>query len=345
MAEPKNRNQRIDALLASVKERVNTAQNQEDLVQAIELIKAFGEPLKYDHTKFYILSALSFICAVAIGGYRQLYYGHLDASTVFMMIALFVVGVAILIYVWRKRSAIGNLADRLFHLDLLFDNGLQEAAIDAENQASSLMCRFHEFNRGNYSQEIRALYKGRYQGKEHSFDYHYYHFHYVDKRTTVTSNGKGGVKTKTVYDHYDRYGFYLPFRLVSNLALISKPVSGLSGRTYKPASNKFNKIYRVVADSEMNAARFLKPMVVIASEEITSTFSELNVEFNENAELCMSFRDSNVLFLPRSVCFNTPDDFIKQVKQNNVLPKLQKALEHIHTLMTYSDSNFRKKDE
>ncbi len=34
---------------------------------------------------------------------------------------------------------------------------------------------------------------------------------------------------------------------------------------------------------------------------------------------------------------------LNKVKQNNVLPKLQKALEHIHTLMTYSDSNFRKK--
>ncbi len=105
-------------------------------------------------------------------------------------------------------------------------------------------------------QEIRALYKGHYQGKEHSFDYHYYHCHYVDKRTTVTSNGKGGVKTKTVYDHYDRYGFYLPFRLVSNLALISKSAVDYQVRTYKPASNKFNKIYRVVADSEMKCGSF-----------------------------------------------------------------------------------------
>ncbi|GKX63730.1 hypothetical protein [Pragia fontium] len=342
MAESKNRNQRIDALLASIKERLDVAQHQEDLVQAIKLVKSFDGPLKFSHTKPYICAVLAVIAGVIIGGYQYLSYNHLSSQVVILLVLLGIGAIAALVYVWRKNSSISKLADRLFQMDLLFDNGLSQIEVDPVEQAGELASRFNEFDRGNYSQEIHGLYQGHYQGKEHAFDYYFYHFHYVDKRVTVTTDSKGRVRTRTTYDHYDRYGIYLPFTFIRHVALIGKSVSGLSGSTYKPASNKFNRLYRVVADSEMNAARFLKPSVVIACEEIAAVFSELNFEFNPQAELCMSFRDDDVITLPRNNDFNSPDGFIREVRQHNALPKLQKALEHIHTLMIYSDSNFRK---
>ncbi|WP_140920611.1 hypothetical protein [Limnobaculum xujianqingii] len=342
MVEPKTHNQKLSALLTSVKEKVNAAQDQQQLIDAIEQVKAFGGPLKFNHGKRYAVAIVAVLAGLIIAGIQWYQYRHLSSGTTILLVLLAITAIAMMVWSWRKNSSIGNLADELFQQDLLFDNGLQQVSVEPEAAASELMSRFHEFNRGNYSQEIKALYQGHYQGKEHAFDYHFYHFHYVDKRTTVTTDSKGRPRTRTTYDHYDRYGIYLPFIYVSNLALVGKSVSGLSGSIYKPASNRFNKLYRVVGDSEMTAAKFLKPALVLACEDIAATMSELNFEFNPQAELCMSFRDSDVITLQRSSDFNAPDDFIQLIRQHNKLPKLKAALVHIETLMVYSDSNFRK---
>lgn len=342
MAEYKSNNQKVNALLAAVRTQVANAQTETDLIKAIEDVKAFGAPIKFNHLINYIIAAV--LGCLSVLGFLYLYQNgkHANNLVTFATALLVMFSIGTLTLIYSKNKKIRTLEDYIFNRDLQLDNRLTPVAVSAEQHARELGFRFHEFNRGNYSREIRALYQASYQGKEYSFDYHFYHFHYVDKRTTMHTNSKGQWRTKTVYDHYDRYGLYLPFHFISNLALISKSISGVSGYNYKPASIQFNKIYKVIAESEIAAAKFLKPTVVLACEQIAQSFREVNFEFNEETELCMSFRDDDVLTLERKHGFDRPDEFIQEIKGVQILPKLQIALEHIHTLMTYSDNNFRK---
>ncbi|WP_159566144.1 hypothetical protein [Budvicia diplopodorum] len=342
MAKTKSNNKKISELLATVRKQVDSAQTELDLIGAVEQIKAFGSPLKFNHLIIHIIGGICGLIAILLGAYQYLAFGKFDVNIMIFMAILAIAVVATLIYVWYKNQLITDLESTLFNKDLQLDNRLTKIQVDAEEYAHQLGIRFNDFNRGNYSREIYALYQGIYQGKEHAFNYHFYHFHYVDKRTTMTTDSKGRPRTRTVYDHYDRYGIYLPFNFISNLALISKSISGVSGYNYKPASIQFNKIYKVIAESEIAAAKFLKPAVVIASEEIANVFSEVNFEFNEDTELCMSFSDDDLLTLTRTCSFKNPDEFIQEIRKVHTLPKLQTALEHIHTLMAYSDNNFRK---
>ncbi|WP_347253812.1 hypothetical protein [Leminorella grimontii] len=340
-----NHNRRLAELLAQVSQAVEAAESQDGLVAAIERVRAFDGPLAFNHTRPKLVACLALLAAALVGGYQYYAYRHLSAPVVILMVIFGLCAVGLFIYMWRKSSRIRALAERLYQRDLLFDNDMRELGDELPQLEKQLFSNFYEFNRGNYSRELSAGYEGRYQGATHAISYHFYHFHYVDKRTEVSTDSKGRVRTRTVYDHYDRYGIMLPFRYVSHLAIIGKSVSGLKGSDYKPSSNRFNKLFKVIADTEMTAARFLKPTVVLACEEAANGFSALNLEFNAQAQLCMSFDNRSVISGQQQHDFASPDAFIEEVRGHNALPELQRALDFIHTLMVYSDSNFRKDEE
>lgn len=340
-----NHNRRLEALLTQVSQDVEAAESQDGLVKAIEQVKAFNGPLAFNHTRQKVIAIVALLVALLTGGYQYYVYRHLSAPVVILMVILGLCAAGLFFYIWRKSSRIRALAERLYQRDLLFDNDMRELGDELPTLEKQLFSNFYEFNRGNHSRELSAGYEGRYQGKTHALSYHFYHFHYVDKRTESYTDSKGNRRTRTVYDHYHRYGIVLPFRFVSRLAIVGKSVSGLRGSDYQPSSNRFNKLFKVIADTEMTAARFLKPTVVLACEEAANNFSELNLEFNGQAQLCMSFANSAVISGRQQHDFASPDAFIDEVKGHNSLPELQRALDFIHTLMVYSDSNFKKDEE
>ncbi|WP_375709322.1 DUF3137 domain-containing protein [Escherichia coli] len=188
-----------------------------------------------------------------------------------------------------------SISRRLFFRALLFDNKLKEITSEFVPIESRLFNNYCEFNRGNYSRSITEGYTGRYQGNTYAFDYIFYHFHYVDKRTERITDSEGRSTFQTFHYHYDRYGIELDFRLVRLLAITSKSIYGFDGKRYKTSSNRFNRHFRVITGDEMTAARFLKPAVVLVCEEITNKFRELNLEFNKQGGLIMSFDNKKVL--------------------------------------------------
>ncbi|HAV9203505.1 TPA: hypothetical protein JLF26_004934 [Escherichia coli] len=56
----------------------------------------------------------------------------------------------------------------------------------------------------------------------------------------------------------------------------------------------------------------------------------------------MSFENKKVLHKTRQFDLNYPDEFTHEVSENNSLPELYAALEFIHTLMLFSDNNFKE---
>jgi len=329
------------------------ANNETDLINIVEQVRLFGAPLKYDNRVPYgiALGALVIPAVVCFWIFQTTkVFSNLQ---IILMVCLVLVGIVSLGFVWWRSRSIKNLSQTIYAKDVLFDNQLSPVQVNSSAQAKMFGRRFKEFNRGNHRRDIESLYDGQFAGSEHQFPFQFYHFHYVDKRivTRTTTNSKGQVRTTThtEYDHYHRYGLIMPFSYARDIAVLSGRVSGISGfldsfgssrDTYKPSSNRFNKTYTVYTQSEMAAAKFLEPAVVTAFEEIATAFKGLNFEFNSDGDLCMSFKDNDVVSFKRTYGLDQPAEFIAELKQQNTLDKLNKALEHIHILMKHSDNNF-----
>jgi hypothetical protein len=244
---------------------------------------------------------------------------------------------AILIYV--RRDKINSLSDALYKRDVYLDNAWQTKEYHGKRLAAELGQQFSEFRRGNHLREISWLVKGHFQGPEHQFEYHAYNFHYVDRRQVTTTDSKGRTRTRTVYDHHYRYGLYLPFEFVHDIAIYSSWFGSLFSASYKPASVEFNRKFKVKAQNELVAAKFLKPAVVIEIEDMGKELSELNLEFSSSGHLCVSYAQ-NICSWKRQYGLDNPEQFLREIEGDQTLTRLHNTLNRIHTLMRHSDSNF-----
>jgi hypothetical protein len=228
----------------------------------------------------------------------------------------------------------------LYWRNALLDNQLTPLNKAAWPTTAGWQQQFAEFKRGNYKREFRQIMHGHFAGSEHSFSYYYWHFHYVDQRTVVSTNSKGQVSTRVVYDHFDRYGLILPFAYCRNLFITSFNTKGIKGERYSSDSGRFNKIFQVRAAEAMQAARFLKPAVVIALQQQAASLRQLNLEFCNNADLCISFADKDILDTRPPYGLDQLALFRQSIEQATALPKLQQLLSTVHQLLRHSDNNF-----
>jgi len=327
---PISKNRRLRAFLSSLEDDLSTAQNTDDLVAIVKRAKAFGTPLKFDNKIPNQLAFVLYALAVGVG----LYMYSIDGD-ILMALLPFFGGIGFSVMAGLRNAKANTLSDGIFKRDILFDNEMTAITRGLARQTRSLIQTFADFRRGNHEREVRELIRGTFTGEEHSFIYHYFHFHYVDRYETVV-----GSKRRTVYDHHDRYGILVQFDFTQNMAIQSFGRLRNWSATFRTASNRFNKLYDVEAALELDAAKFLKPKVVVAFEDFYRKFYKPNFEFTSTGELCMSFNDKGLVQVGHSYSLNEPDLFIEELRQANDLPKLKVALEHIHTLMKYSDSNF-----
>jgi len=340
-------NKRLKESLALIERRVDSAKNDDDLVQAINLLSDFPVPVQYDNNRLNKITAG--VCAASALVAAGVYFGAGDL--VYMAIAAGAFIIALIVYGavrFRRKNSLNGLSDKIHYRTSLFDYGLEPVPFSGKNKARELGGRFKAFQMGNYSREIRELLRGSHEGAEHSFAYDHYHFHYVDQRTetytTTDSKGNVRVRTRTVYDHYDRYGFIVPFKFARAMR-ISEGGLGFFQKGWKSSSVSFNKSFNVAADSEMEAAKFLTPKVIVEIESAGEALRGMDLEFNNRGELCFSFDDSNMIAANRAGGLEHPAAFAKKVAGHSTQANLDAALNFIHTLMKYSDNNFEPNNQ
>ncbi|WP_158970581.1 hypothetical protein [Paraglaciecola sp. L3A3] len=330
-------NQQLQLFLKSLENKIAMARNRVELNAILQKVESFGRPLKYDNSGYwYSLFAALFIAGISF------FYLNYNPQTPVVMWLMGLSGITVLVFaglIFMRRNKISSLSDALYQRDVYLDNNWQDAPFHGKRLAAELAQRFNEFKRGNHLREIQWLVKGHYQGQEHQFDYHAYTFHYVDRRRVSSTDSKGRHRTRTVYDHHYRYGLYLPFNFVRSITISSSWFGSFFGSTYKPASTEFNRHFKVNAQSEMAAAKFLKPAVVVEIEDMGKELKGLNLEFSSDGQLCMSFTP-NICKWQRQHGLDEPAEFLDEIKQNQKIPLLQQTLERIHTLMRHSDNNF-----
>ncbi|GIU34621.1 DUF3137 domain-containing protein [Shewanella schlegeliana] len=239
---------------------------------------------------------------------------------------------------WRK-----HLSDKIFLRDALFNNGLKETKLAAEDKASALEKQFAEFRRGNGTRDIQQMFEGHYQGEQHSFSYKLYHFQYTVKRSQTSSDGNGGYKTKTVYEDRHRYGILLDFPFTKGLCIDAEDEVKLKGSVYAEKyhteSNAFNDIFRVQACDKLTAARFLTPAMIETLLDLNRHFISPMVEISPQGRLCIA-STSKLIIEKRKHSLVKPDEFYQEIAGHTELVRVQRLLEVIHDLMRLSDNNF-----
>lgn len=337
-------NKALISLLKNIKRQVSLSRSRQELDAVIYELKSFPGSYQLNTKAYWIIFTVLLLVTGLLGYWDWSQRQYFQQSTWIIIATGGALTLLSGITAYYPHHLMAKVSHALLQRDGLLDNNLMPVTFNGKATARQFQQRFSEFHRGNYSREIQELFKGSYQGDEYSFEYRYYHFHYVDERivtdTYTDSNGRVRTRTRREYDHYDRYGLILPFGLLRNFAVIGFSLPGAGKATYKPASNRFNKVFKVVAASEIEAAKAMKPTVVIAFEELSNVLSKVNFEVNDAADLCLSFADKDLIATPNKVKISEFEAFIEALEGEQEFEKLKAALSHVHYVMTKLDSNF-----
>jgi len=336
-------NKKLTALLKSIKISAQQSNNSADILDAVKMAKAFEGDIKFQHNPFYLCSGAAIATAVLIWYQPQIIsQWELDHNLFLSILA--VLAIVPLIFVYTQRKKITSLSDFIFAKDCRFDNHMESISV-SDSVISQLPTRFIEFKRGNYSRKFISATHVAAQHSALANEYYLYKFHYVDRRTVTTTstdaNGKVTTSTKTVYDHYDRYGITLDFGFIkqfqiSNKRMLRKP------RDYNSASIAFSKKFAIGASTELAAAKYLKPKIVLLVMDLAKHFSDLNIEFDTQGHLCLAFRDSDVFSRKRVHGLAQPNAFYEELQGQTALDKLDILTTFINQLAKYSDNNFEE---
>jgi hypothetical protein len=348
-------NQKIDQLLRSMKQSLTGVHDETSLYALLQPALNFHGPIRYNNRWPWSMTLGGLLLMLLLW---LLDSGQLNALPPDMLnglwwlvrplyqlpfgpwspfVLLTVIGIWLLLSRYQRLK---GLVDAIWHKNLLLDNQLQELSCQPEAKAREFERRFFEFNRGNHKRSIDWLCQGHYQGEQHQFDYQLFDFHYVDKHTTTTTDSKGRSHTRTTYSHYHRYGVIMSFGFTRDLNILGYSNSGQRGIKWEPASLEFRKQFKVLAGSEMTAAKFFKPAVVEQLQQLGQKLRKLNLEFNSQAELCLTVADSDFANVPCPLGLEDAQAFLSLLQQQTRLVKLDAALHTIHQLLVYNDNNF-----
>jgi len=337
-------NKQIKKLLHTLEQDIHIANSSEQILRAVSKVKAYGKPLVYAHSKHYLAATLAFSIALLIFAgshfkWQGFNNGLSELNAMFVIaIVCFAAGLLLLFLSFKDKKHASDLAKMIFQKDALLDNQLKHKR---PLNIDEMQIRCSECNRGNHLRTFKETLGGEFTGDEHSFKDDYYQFHYVNKRTVTQMQGKR-LRTKTVYDKYDRYGLLIPFAYFKNIQIYSFNLERLHRHRLTTGSIAFDKLFKVNAADELLATRFLKPAVVLAIVDMASFLSKMNIEIDATGLMCLSFKDSNMIMGNQRYDLSKPDAFYDELAGITKLRLLERTLRFVHQLLKHSDSNFKE---
>jgi hypothetical protein len=340
-------NKELKRLVATLERDITFATSSDDILRAAQKAKNFRRPLVYNHKQPIAIGgaasliALIWLMAPTLGwSFLPRWDVNGNEWVVFTNIIFIIIAIFCFSRVFLDNRKVAQIAKLAFQKDALLDNNLR---IKAPFNAQEMQIRFAEFDRGNYKRLFKQVIGGEYKGEFHTFTFDYYHFHYVDKRTetyVTSSNGRTQTRTRTVYDKFDRYGLIIPFKYAKSLQIYRFKPPRLYPQSYSTGSLRFDKLFTVRSVDEMQAAKFFKPAVVVALEEVANLFQHLNIEIDATGLMCFSFANKNMIMGNQRYDFTKPVEFYDELAGQTKLRLLDRALRTIEQVLRHSDSNF-----
>lgn len=333
-------NAELKQLIKDMNEKSEVINNHHDVMAIVKMAVDYDGKFEFEHGEKLKILALCVVVVIALLIYSQTVY-RLPDIWYYSMILTGGLGVAVLAVMASQKGSIKQLSAKLYQADLKFDNGIQPIRLTDEEK-NQFKKEFIEFSRGNYSRKFTRFFSIK--PVDDVSRGLYYQYHYVDKRieTVTESDGKGGVKTrqKTVYYHYDRYGVIFDFEYGHGLSINSNG-STRNPVLYKPAYMDFNNKFEIGANSELDAAKYLKPALQESLVTHAKSFSGLNIQISEQGQLLIAFDQPLYEGLKSTNTLRNPQEFYNELAEDNNIERLQKINEIYHLLTKHLDNNFK----
>lgn len=333
-------NSKLTKLLKDIRHKVDYAKDSTDLIHAINMAYNFHAPIKYNFSMHYGFAITTLLAA--LGCFFWLIYSHAQFKDFYYIVmgALSVISIGIFAYVYHFNSNIHDLSSLIFKKDSLFDNEFKVLSDDDPifNYLSENFKK--EFSRGNHSRKFLGGYRNNIVT--------IYSFKYTNSRqetyTTTDSKGKISFHTRTVYDHYYRYGTVFDFDYARNIEIkssggITNPVS------YRPSSISLSNDFNLGAEDEITISKFLKPTVVLAIEELSTKVNGLNIEIDSKGLMCISCTNKSLVDISssRKYGLDEPELFSKEIEGFTRFETLEQITTCVKVLKKHNDNNFKNK--
>lgn len=350
-------NRQLSDFLNALEGKINRSNALRELLDCCVAAGRYPAKLQYDNSiptwcafaTGTLMAAIAFIALYDNGSYLDILTSYIAvpsitaqfASLVAVIIAASIFFASLGVIASRDHQ-IGEMATSLKFKAALAHNGLTIDRSPRDLTLDRLIQSFGDFARGNHSRGIEEAYTGHYARGDIRLDFSYYRLHYVNRRIETYSDAKGQTKTRVVYDHFDRYSLVIPFTWVREVSVRSDGQDDLD-RDFQYRTNHpdFERRFRLTASSQMKAAKFAKPAVVVLLTELGRTLEDINLEFDANGLLCISFGDTDLLdFESPSHSLMEPEALAQAITEDMPMPKLRNLLALVQALSNACDNNF-----
>lgn len=297
--KPRN-NKGLRTLISEVYARLVVTKNIDDLASLLDKIDSADIALSYDNRYPWgglgiaVAGLIGFVSWAFLSNYNWNVWGAATVATGLV--------VAVGCYsVIKKRSQSLKRLTRAFvnkTLELLY-----KIKPLGGRECARLLYSFYDFQRGNYSRKISWAKSIEVEYGEETIRAVVAHLHYVNERTVTqitNRNGRLVTQRRKVYDHHHREGLILPNKLNFSPMIISQTgPSDTYTESYRPSSKLFRDHYQVRSDSQLDAAKFLEPVVVVAFEDLARKFDDVSYEISRSAGNLLCQKDALLTFEPK----------------------------------------------
>ncbi|MBF7073117.1 hypothetical protein ISG33_06860 [Glaciecola sp. MH2013] len=267
----KNKNMKLQ--LAELRARAVLAKSEADIHKAADVISAFRSQSDYsfNHTWSYVGSILG--CVM----FMLAWWGQMDfnpSERLWVKAGGAVLAIGSLVVIYLRYKDVKTTGDDLY---------IRAAAIQAGIE------RDYDFNGKAYWQQLRSLFSmfdcgdegqcitKRYLGGVDNTPFTLFEFKYVKVRRSHTTDSNGNSRTqKTRTTHY-KYGMIVQFDNFNYLSLNTRNSANGFNQKWDSSSHRFNKLFKVRCSSEVLAAKFFEPKVVLKFEDDFSFVKALDL--------------------------------------------------------------------
>jgi len=310
-----SRNKILKEHLGELKAHTITAKSKDDINRVAQHISQFSKRSAYSFNHSLAIAGLGLaVLSILLSFWTQMNLSY--DQRIWMRIGGFIVGVACIANMWIRIISIKSIGDQLYVRAVAINAGMErDYAFNGNSYWQELKTIFPLFNCGDESQSITK----RYLCGVDSTPLTLFEFKYVNVLTQHTTDSNGNSRTsKTKSTHY-KYGMLVQFIDFNYLALNTKRFD----IKWDSASRTFNKLYKVRCASEIQAAKFFDPKVVLAFTDKYNFIKSMDV--NAQSVACFELPKDVFPTQVKKPSLRKPEDFVKKLQQPARIPMLEDA--------------------
>jgi len=313
--QKKSRNKALKYHLSELNAYAVTAKSKDDIGKVAQQIIRFSQTstYKFNHTLAIIglgLTALLVLLSL---------WTQMDLSNeqrIWMRIIGGAIGVFCVVSIYLRFSSVKKVGDQLYVRAVAIKAGVErDYEYDGRAYWEELRSIFPLFNCGDESQSITK----RYIGGVDNTPFTLFEFKYVNVTRSTSTDSKGNSRTTESRSTHFKYGMLVQFTDFNYLSLNTKRFTS----KWDSASRAFNKLFKVRCTTEMQAAKFFDPKVVLAFADNFGFVKSMDV--NSQSVACFELPKHVFPTQIKKPSLRNTKEYVQQLQNPASIPMLENA--------------------